>query len=202
MGISFTWSGSTDLVAEAVKGVLDEIGVVVKKAIDEAADEVSEELFDLYKTKATETFEESMQKFYDAYSPKYYGRSYSLKNLLDITNAGDGYVTLDFDPSKMSGYRSGYSGEDGLYDLVFRRGFHGGAESGSYKGSGFYAHPNPGVPYWRKPYPSYKYWGSPAAQSTPPKDIFDADLLQLEAEIEPIATQMFLDKCANIKIEL
>ena len=62
-------------------------------------------------------------------------------------------------------YRNGYGGEDGLYNTVFRGGYHGGAASGQ-------GHPKNGVPMWRYPYPIYVTWGKEAAQSVSPLSEF------------------------------
>lgn len=95
--------------------------------------------------------------FYADYYPAHYEREYSLYSILytrmDYGNTPG--MRYGFEPIYMTPFRSGYRGEDGLYDQVFRHGWHGGADSG-------YGHPAHGTPYWRTPYPSFNRWGDPA----------------------------------------
>ena len=42
------------------------------------------------------------------------------------TKKASDYLSIWFEPSLIS-YRNGYAGENGLYDQVFRQGWHGGA---------------------------------------------------------------------------
>ena len=98
-------------------------------------------------------------EFYSSYSPIEYDRTWSLYNALDVsTNEEDITMSYEFIPEDMTTYRSGYDGEDGLYDLVFRQGWHGGAKSGD-------KHPSSGTPYWRKPIPFYSHWGRQAERA-------------------------------------
>ena len=95
--------------------------------------------------------------FYADYTPAHYERSYSLYELF-YTRMDFGEtpgMRYGFDPVNMSHFRSGYGGEDGLYDQVFRHGWHGGADKGP-------GHPEHGTPYWRTPYPKFNQWGDPA----------------------------------------
>lgn len=108
-------------------------------------------------------FNDSVTRFYDAYTPKIYKRqgntstaSGGLYNVLDIQFdensmvllSGDGYDSL-YDKDKMPKDRDGFNS---LYDTVFVRGYHGGATKiASDKEAIWGAHPSPGTPYWRKP---------------------------------------------------
>ena len=85
-----------------------------------------------------------------------------------------GSMRIWFEPGNMGGFRSGYQGEDGLYDLTFRRGWHGGALRVSEEKSKIYGvHPGylPGgsVSVWRGGGTSFSQsgWGAPAAVSSP-----------------------------------
>lgn len=120
---------------------------VLKKAIPKFAKKFDQKLANFY--------ELSVDKFYEGYSPLIYDRRGSLYNLL-VTNYDSLKRTYDieFDPNKIT-YSSEASashsrGEFGLYNTVFRGGFHGGAyHDGDY--------------YWRTPHPDYYAWGRPAA---------------------------------------
>ena len=61
---------------------------------------------------------------------------------------------MNFKPEKFPS-RTGYTGtgKDGLYQTVFKEGYHGGA---SHNGKMLY----------RTPYPYYTYWGSAAEQAS------------------------------------
>lgn len=100
--------------------------------------------------------------FYSDYNPKEYDRDFSLYDIFETKlkagEDGNWSLSYNFEESYMN-YRSGYDGEDGLYDLVFRQGWHGGATDGP-------NHPAPGTAYWRYPGPYYTDWyHSPAARA-------------------------------------
>ena len=101
-------------------------------------------------------------------------------NLLKIEDGPDG-IKWHYDPSVMA-FRNdgrgpggrGYNGEDGLYDQVFRKGWHGGAADGP-------RHPDPGTPYYRY-YPShYRMWSGPAETTEPPLDAFNRRMDEFDA---------------------
>lgn len=106
-------------------------------------------------------FKDAVDNFYTSYNPKYYQRNKSLYDIFVITRDTNGMgFDMEFDPAKMTGFRNGYKGEDGLYQQVFIKGWHGGAGSGP-------GHPNPGVPYWRTPLNIWTRWGKEASISSP-----------------------------------
>lgn len=121
-------------------------------------------------------FEKTIDEFYDDYKPREgeYIRSHSLYALLRTElslgdEEGEQGLFIDFDPGEMSHYRNGYAGDDGLYDLVFRRGWHGGADKISdEKQAKWGVHPSPGTPYYRKPKKAgYPRWGRKAERMSP-----------------------------------
>ena len=124
-------------------------------------------------------FRSAINDFYSDYTPQEYRRTYSLYNLLetrlDESDEDDIGLVLSFNPSNMSSYRNGYAGDDGLYDLVFRQGWHGGADKiASEKEFQWGVHPSPGTPYYRKPQKAhYPHWGRRAerANVSPLSDI-------------------------------
>lgn len=152
-------------------------GILQKKA-QEAVNRVMPSVYRdwlvFIRQNAERLFSEAVERFYGDYSPNVYNRTHSLADLLQ-SESGENKLALWFDPGRMSGYRNGYKGEDGLYRDVFLRGWHGGADHGdyttsvgfsgdmSYERSFYTPHPSPGSPYWRRPVPYYTTWGQPAA---------------------------------------
>lgn len=163
-----------DGMVSAVYKASDEILGVMDRETKKESERAYEE-FGAYQTKAiSELFHEAVQEFYDAYTPGYYQRQYGLNNVLDIHTDDKGMAVYDtvedlLDPSGMHGDRSGGD----LYEKVFVRGWHGGAESGP-------DHPAPGVPYYRKPDGLWFQWSRPAERSEAPIDIFRRTLSQAE----------------------
>ena len=144
-----------------LKSITKKVEVELKKALHETwAD-----FFVVLDERVHTIFNSAIQDFYSDYSPEYYTRDESLYDILQTRIDSDS-LSVWFDPDKMTAFRSGYSGEDGLYDQVFRHGWHGGAASGA-------DHPSAGVPYWRAPVPYYSRWGHEASMSvtSPLEDI-------------------------------
>lgn len=143
-----------------IKKIEEKLQPVFVKARDEFYKVASAKIEKIYKS--------TIDEFYGNYNPKFYERreNSGLYNLLTI-KTNDDELTWDFNPSVMT-YRKDEDGnvkegtEDGLYDLVFRKGYHGGSMYDNQKG----LHPNPGVPYWRTPEPHYRYWGRPAIKDS------------------------------------
>lgn len=111
-------------------------------------------------------FNEIVGDFYDDYHPDFYSRRGSMYLILDLKYDALNGVTFEFDPSMMT-FRSGYGGENGLYDLTFRRGWHGGAKK---DGSG---DPRYRVPQFvtedgEAVYTKYSSWGITASRFDPP----------------------------------
>lgn len=135
------------------KKVEEQIAELNKKAIEKALPKFVEKMDKELKNR----YELSVDRFYESYNPQFYERRYSLYSLLqtDYDQSKKTY-NLEFDPSKLQytgADAASYShGESGLYNTVFRGGFHGGA----YHDGDF---------YWRKPYPYYTQWGRKAAYS-------------------------------------
>ena len=134
------------------------------EAVRKAVAVTWQEFFVSVEVNMREIFNDVIQHFYDDYEPLHYIRDNSLYELLQTRLSPEGdSIAIWFEPSAMTSFRSGYVGEDGLYDQVFRHGWHGGADHiASYKEAKYGVHPNPGVPYWRTPIPYYTHWGDPA----------------------------------------
>jgi len=133
---------------------LQSVQTRVREAVNREMKNVWKEFFITADARVREIFNDVVQNFYGSYSTTAYDRNESLYDLLQ-TEVTDDSFSLWFEPGNMTAFRSGYSGEDGLYDQVFRRGWHGGAGSGD-------GHPDNGTPYWRTPVPYFTHWGRPA----------------------------------------
>ena len=164
---------SNTSATEYVKRVIEINHKIAKEASDyffrvaKEEDIKATKEFGVYQEKRiSDLFHEAVQEFYDAYSPEYYDRAYGLNELLDVHKGPNGSVEYDtvedlIDSSNMHTDRNGGS----LYEKVFVRGWHGGAERGP-------GHPAPGVPYYRAPYSIYAHWSRPAVRTEPPLEIF------------------------------
>lgn len=148
---------------------MKEIEDRIRKELVKKVFESYEEYFNLLKKRITDMYKETIDEFYNDYEPKefeykdsngnkmtyQYKRRGSLYNLLNIalTKKPDGGsdMDIDFNPSKIVS-RTGYNEEDGLYDTVFRHGWHGGARHND----SF---------YWKTPVPTFKFWGAEAKQA-------------------------------------
>jgi hypothetical protein len=115
------------------------------------------DFLDVVESKIRKIHETAIDEFYMSYRPMFYKeRRGSLYDTLIFERKGN-RLRGGFEPSVMK-YRDGSGGrENDLYDIVFRKGYHGGAKNDKNGG-----HPNPGIPYWRTPYPKYNKWGKPA----------------------------------------
>lgn len=185
-----------------------------KEAVEIAQKEAFAEYFEVAEKKIHELYQNTIIDFYADYTPSsFYKRRDSLKNLLQ-TERSKSYLEGWFDPSKIS-YRNGYSEsstsdgvEGGLYDIVFRQGWHGGAMV-----NGSMLYPVGGKPYDGKydggrcrPYEdrSYKYGWTPAKRA--PISPLD-DFLQRLNEYQKEEYQRDFEKIwnkhkSNIKIDM
>ena len=156
---------------------------VLINIIEESKKEAIKIFMTKYGRQCKNALELSIEQFYDDYSPGSYQRQEGLLTAFRINPDG----TYDFDEGLISGYHR--VSNDYLYDLAFRRGYHGGADKNN---NGWYAyHPNPGVPYWKMP-PDYTRWYKPAVKTTPILEMVD----------EKIALYDFDEKYKKILIDL
>ena len=168
------------LADEVLKAMNEETNKAVKDAKREFGEYQIERIKDI--------FNESIDAYYGAYSPGYYdrqgdmgGHSGGLYDLLNTVPGSTGIVRDSsaedlVDESRMHAGREGFGG---LYEIAYKRGWHGGAASGP-------DHPLNGTPYYRTPYEVYSYWGRKAVISTPPSSIFEDSLSRLKQnELKP-----------------
>lgn len=184
-----------------------EIEAKIRKAYQEAEDKAWEEYFYELEKIAKEIFTKSIDNYYASYSPTTYNRNYSLYNLIHIERGND-YIEIWFEPDDMTTYRNGYSGEDGLYNSVFRMGWHGGADKGNYThlSNGRVLrtpHPNPGTPYWREPEPYYTSWGKSSVITESPLDEIKRSVEDFNKnENQKLFDSILNRNLENIKIDL
>ena len=142
--------------------VRDRIALVKKKA-NEAIRLATKDMVEYLNEEIRKIFIDVVNEFYNDYDPLTYERDYTLGTLLEteVLHGSNPGLAVWLEPTNMTTFRSGYDGEDGLYDQVFRKGWHGGADMGPW-------HPDPLTPYWRTPHPGYYRWGRAAERMDPP----------------------------------
>ena len=96
-----------------------------KEAVKEAQEKSFSEYFNVAEKKIKTIYKDTITDFYNSYPDPFYDRRGSLYDLIQTKKAID-YLSIWFEPSLIS-YKNGYAGENGLYDQVFRQGWHGGA---------------------------------------------------------------------------
>ena len=152
---------------------------LMTKKINAVYEKVQSEFNNAYKLKLEQMYRNAVDEFYDAYSPEQYDRDYRLYGLLDVSIENNGLdMYVEFNPKEAGfGYRNQYNKslfgyENGLYNTVFRMGYHGGADKISKQKEDVYgSHPGTGTPYWRTGW-GYHKWGNEAFSSAAPIDIF------------------------------
>lgn len=96
-----------------------------KKAVKEVQEKSFSEYFNVAEKKIRTIYKDTITDFYNSYPNPFYDRRGSLYELIQTKKTND-YLSIWFEPSLIS-YRNGYAGENGLYNQVFRQGWHGGA---------------------------------------------------------------------------
>ena len=107
--------------------------------------------------------EDSINEWYDSYSPIYYGRGSSAQDWYEANIAGPGAIDAMF----IAGQYTSNQDPAFVFDYAFYQGYHGGSLGGpDFLGQ------QPNGPSWRVPYPKFYFWGSTAAQTTPIYTLF------------------------------
>ena len=137
-----------------MKSVLGNVAQSTKESTEQISEKVNQDFFTFIKNEGVEPlYKGVIDSFYNNYTPTVYDRSNSLYDMPQIVIT-ENYLAIEFNENRMSVYRNGGTG---LYDLVFKEGYHGGAKSGE-------GHPHPGTPYWRTGF-YYNQWGQPAKKA-------------------------------------
>lgn len=152
MTINIDWAA----IPNAYKGYVNKIADRFKQGLDKASKDAADEFLAIYKNKVESIYKDVVDSFYGDYTPHYYDRTGDLYKLLEI-EVGKQRAKPIIHKERLWPSNDGIDA-DGLYDLVFVGGWHGGAPSGP-------DHPSPGTPYWRAPYPQYYEWYRPAYKS-------------------------------------
>ena len=181
----------------------------IMTGIKTAAKETTKSATKLINAKTRGAFETAVKEFYA--DPKFsvtnggYDRSFSMYDMLVLEERKvDDMIQpwYGFDDSKMSSFDTGRDRtghrtnmeENGLFDQVFVKGWHGGADridSGKVKYP-FQAHPSPGTPYYRTPIGYYRYWGKRAAILNPsPYDRFIEYRRKAIENVQPTVQKVF-----------
>ena len=104
----------------------------------------------------------AVDSYYESYSPHLYNRTESLYSVMDVKYTSDGFK-LVFGESLRGNHRVG---NDYIYDVMFKKGFHGGAP---HNGDYYWRYPGPqaaaslGIP----PYITWYPWGAAPISSSP-----------------------------------
>ena len=142
-----------------------------EEKIQDALKETKKEFLPMSEKKIKNIYHSVIEDFYSGYNRHFYTPRGSLYNLLEC-KSDDEYIYISFNPSKIAS-RTGYSGEDGLYQSVFREGWHGGAKFGE---GAYYPWRKPPTPYDGaiKPWENLRPfgWGSAIKSSISPLQDF------------------------------
>lgn len=113
-------------------------------------------------TKARMIFRTAVDSYYEGYSPRVYNRTESLYSAMEIKFTQDGFK-LVFGESLKGSHRVG---NDYIYDVMFKKGVHGGAP---HNGDYYWRYPGPqaaaslGIP----PYIAWYPWGAAPRSESP-----------------------------------
>lgn len=145
-----------DYVANEIKKIRDSAEKACKQSLEQAIDAADEEAIPIEMETIKDIFRDSIERFYDSYSPKYYSRNRSLFDIAELERINGGF-RANLDSSAVTPFRDG---GDGVYELVFKKGWHGGA-----MGKADIRKYAPSSMSWRTPYGYYTYWGDKATRA-------------------------------------
>lgn len=147
-------------LSDAYHSVLDQLYDVARRTVDVIHEEAGKGIEKAYKEFGTyqrayiqKRFNEYVSAFYSAYQPHKYRRTEGLYDVLSLNTDEHGLVQYDlyddlYDETRMHPDRSG---NDSLFDIVFKQGYHGGAPSIAPGKSEIWGeHPDVGTPYYRR----------------------------------------------------
>lgn len=150
----------------------------VRKAMYEAAYAAAVEILDEMEQDLNKIYYTIIKEFYADYSPVFYDRTGSLYDLLQIKNTGEN-LNWYFETDNATAFERG-GGKEGLYEHVFRQGWHGGATGTDKHGY------TVTTPSWRQPIPWYSNWGSVAEQAPrSPLEAWDQEVDAYKTDVLP-----------------
>ena len=141
---------------EQLRGFSDRLLSSLKEAVEKAAVEGVKNSLPGVREGISKSFHDAMKEFYDDYTPNSYDRGYTLYNVLKIDGGNtDRSFHFWFDPEEIP-FRDG---SIGLYEQVFEKGWHGGADHiAPEKEDRWGVHPRPGTPLTRFPLRIWNRW--------------------------------------------
>lgn len=163
-----------------------EIASVFSNYVRDALKKAEKDFGKWQQIKIKSMFDKAIDKFYEDYTPISYERKEGLYALLNLPSGNENGAILKFSDDYSDLYdeesmHSGRKGYDGLFELVFVEGYHGGAKSISAdKAKVWGEHPDGETPYWRRRgfvralrrWHKYGRWGRPAKKAPKsPKDM-------------------------------
>lgn len=132
MGMNISTNGS---IQSTVENYVESLQKRLNKELKKHQKQINKELLNIIDKRIHSFAEKSAIMFYSSYTPVFYTRRGDLANIFQ-TQVTDDELKYWFDPDILT-YRDGVSGgEWGLYDTVWRKGYHGGANlngTGKYK---------------------------------------------------------------------
>lgn len=136
--------------------------------------------------------EESINEWYDSYSPSTYRRGSTAQDWYEASIAGPGAINASF----IAGQYTSNQDPAYVFDNAFYQGYHGGS-----LGKPDWVGDSPDGPSWRTPVPRFYFWGSPAAQTTPISVLFtvkkDSFIPKWTAILQQQFTAMIMDGGAS-----
>lgn len=175
--------------------LFEDITKAYRRYMDEGQKEAEKEFAQWQRTFLKEVFQDAITDFYSAHTPTKYSRrgdmgsrTGGLYDLYALSDSNSETPLLDFDSSSLynkANMHQGRKGYNGLFELVFVEGYHGGARTISPgKAKIWGKHPDGSTPYWRRRgfvrvlgrMHDYGKWGRAAKKTTPPKDLVETHL--------------------------
>ena len=141
----------------AIEITLEHYNAIVKEfldALDQESENIAKEIEQIALKKISEdarrAYDQIIDNWYASYPPYIYHRKYTLKNAAEINIIGDAVeILMHSDP--LSGHRLG---NEGIYNLTMREGYHGGAWESTYM--------------YRAPINEWTHWSKSAVKSFSP----------------------------------
>ena len=180
-----------------------------EKLVPETKDNIYLEFGEYQQRQITDIFTDAVRGFYNSYDPFFYNRNESLYNVLDMKP--DMYGMLPYVPTEQSLFTPNVTpferggGAQGLYERVFKQGYHGGATGTDHNGD------TREVPSYRTPYPGYaenaeKYgstggyfrWGRTAVQSEAPYDVIMREIAAKNPEMDKEFERIAIKHCERL----